>query len=115
MDEVWVRAALVVGATLLVVFVSWLVRRRPAGRSLNHTGLRPGVYLFTSRTCGDCDGARLRLGGRLGAGGFTEVEWEMEPELFNELAIDRVPSTLVVSPDGRGVWAEGTPADLDNP
>jgi hypothetical protein len=115
MDEVWVRSLIVGGAVGLVVLVSWLSRRRRAGKSLSATGLDPGVYLFTSRTCGDCETARERLAGRLGTDAFQEVEWEVSPGLFTELAINRVPSTLVVRADGSGVWAEGVPAELGNP
>jgi hypothetical protein len=102
MDEAWARSLIVGGAVGLVVLVSWLSRRRRTGRSLSATGLDPGVYLFTSRTCGDCATARERLAERLGRDAFREVEWESS-------------STLVVAADGSGVWAEGVPSELGNP
>jgi hypothetical protein len=115
MDEVWLRTLAVTGVVGVVVLVARLSRRRRIDRSLSATGLDPGVYLFTSRTCGDCDAARRRLADRVGPDAYREVEWELEPGLFTDLAIDRVPSTLVVAVDGSGVWAEGVPSELGDP
>ncbi|MCI0678222.1 MAG: hypothetical protein L0Z63_04170 [Actinobacteria bacterium] len=111
MDDLWVRLALVSVLTLAVIVGARRVRRSRPGSSLERTGLAPGVYLFTARTCGDCGEARRRLAGRA----FTEVEWETDPGLFAELGITRVPGTLIVAVDGSGAWHEGVRADLGNP
>jgi hypothetical protein len=110
MSEVWLRLVIVVGAvaiSLLIVFAIRRLPRRPApgdGR-----GLDPGIYLFTSATCADCEGAKARLADLLGSAGYVEIRWEDEPGLFTRLDIGAVPCTIVVSDDGSASVHPGMP------
>jgi hypothetical protein len=110
MSEVWVRALLVVGALAVVVLVTALLRR-PARRgwALDGADLKPGIYLFTSRTCADCLPARDRLAKGVGPGGFTEIVWEKDPDLFVRFRIDLVPCTVLVARDGSATSYPGMP------
>jgi hypothetical protein len=112
MNEVWIRALVVVGALAFVVLIVALLRHpRRRGERLIGAGLDPGVYLFTSETCADCLTARDRLVERLGANGFTEIEWAEDPDLFTNLGIEVVPCTVVVAGDGSAVRYPGMPGE----
>ena len=110
MSEVWLRLAIVVGAVALSLLLIFVTRRRPVrwdagdGRELD-----PGIYLFTSATCSDCAGARVRLADILGSAGYVEIRWEDNPGLFTRLGIDGVPCTVVVLDDGSASLHPGTP------
>jgi hypothetical protein len=39
----------------------------------------------------------MKLDERIGTDGYTEFVWEREPDLFDEVGIDAVPATLIVS------------------
>lgn len=110
MSEVWLRLG-IVGIAVLIALVTVLALRRRRGPSsrIEARSLPPGVYLFSSSTCVDCIPARNRLQEVLGASGFVEIEWEQEPELFDGLGIDVVPSTVVVSEDGTAARFPGMP------
>jgi hypothetical protein len=109
MSEVWLRLGIVVAGALLVVLIV-VILRRPGPRGAGEAGgLDPGVYLFSSSTCADCDPARARLVEDLGPSGFVEIRWESEPDLFAELGIDAVPCTLVVSETGGATRFPGMP------
>lgn len=113
MGEIWVRLLLVAGALVVVALVISLTRRRRrSGRVFDAAGLRPGVYLFTSATCADCVAARARLAEGLGVSGFAEIEWEKDPDLFTQVGIELVPSTVVVTPDGTATRYPGIPDRL---
>lgn len=104
MDDPIVRLAAVLGAVAVVFGVKWVNSRRSnRGRAIASTGLAPGIYLFTSTTCGDCEVARNRLADRE----FIDVAWEERPEEFERLGVTDVPSTLVVAKDGSGIWRPG--------
>ncbi len=106
MDDPLLRLAVVSAAAGSVAFWAWWRRRRLTSRSwraIPATGLEPGTYLFTSLTCGDCSVARDRFGQLP----FTEITWEDRPEMFQELGINQVPSTLIVLDDGTGTWHRG--------
>jgi hypothetical protein len=109
MNEVALRLALVVGVVLLSLIIVVVMRRRPVVSALDRGELDPGVYLFTSSDCSDCAGARARLGELLGTSSFIEISWENDPELFKQLGIDAVPSTLVVGDDGSASIHAGMP------
>lgn len=111
MDEFWVRLSLVGGA-LLVAFVLTLVLRARAAKTplkIAATGLKEGIYLFSSSTCADCATAREYLGDKLGNDGFGERSWETEPGLFSRLGVEAVPATVIVDREGAGQLWPGHP------
>jgi hypothetical protein len=110
MSEVWVRV-LVVAAALVLVWIVAAMARLPArsGTAFDGAGLAPGVYLFTSRACLDCQVVRDRLVERLGTEAFTEIEWEEDPDLFALTGIEAVPCTVVVTGDGEAIRHPGMP------
>jgi hypothetical protein len=110
MSDVWVRVLVVVGAIGIVGLASVFLRR-PWGRgpSILETDLVPGVYLFTSGTCADCEPARDVLLEKLGPDGFQEIEWERDPDVFTKVGVDVVPCTVVVTKDGSATSFPGMP------
>jgi hypothetical protein len=48
----------------------------------------------------------------LGVSGFAEIEWEKDPDLFTQVGIELVPSTVVVTPDGTATSHPGIPDGL---
>jgi len=110
MDELWIRLGLIVGALMVALAVTVILRARGAGspRRLESTGLVAGVYFFSSATCPDCRPARKMLAAQLGDG-FVEMNWEREPGMFNQLEVIAVPATLIVEPDGSGTLFPGQP------
>ena len=72
-------------------------------RKIIATGLKEGIYLFSSSTCPDCATARKYLEGKLGDDGFEERSWEIEPALFDRIGVDAVPATLIVDHEGAAV------------
>jgi hypothetical protein len=101
------QLVLVLVLTGLVVAVLVGLRSRPFIRSrrISSTGLEEGLYLFTSTACGTCGGARTELERRKVP--FTEISWQADPGLFEELGMDAVPSVVLVGPDGGGRWWRG--------
>lgn len=101
------QLVLVLILTGLVVVVLMGLRSRHFVRSrrIFRTRLEAGLYLFTSTTCGTCSGARTELERRKLP--FTEISWQDDPALFEELGMDAVPSVVVVDPDGEGRWWRG--------
>lgn len=102
MDEFWTRVA-VIAAALMVAALFVAVRRKialTAPRRIGATGLEPGVYLFTSADCADCSLAGAKLEKRVGEGGYKEVAWAEQPELFTRLRVEAVPATMIVEADG---------------
>lgn len=95
-------------AVAVFAFVLRKVRTRPR-RIIPSTGLAPGVYLLTSAACVECSQARAKLSDMLGREGFTELPWEAQSQTYQRLGITAVPSTLLVAPDGSGVWHAGVP------
>lgn len=102
-DQALIVAALVV----TVVIVVAVLRRFPRSsvRTIETPGLEPGVYLFTSGGCGTCTGARETLVSR--GVEFTELTWDDDPDVFQRLGMDAVPSVVVVT-EGRGRWWRGS-------
>ncbi len=110
MSEVWLRLAIVAGAVALSLLVMFVIRRRPGSSNAGDgRGLDPGIYLFTSSTCSDCEGARARLADILGGAGYVEIRWEDQPGLFTRLDIGAVPCTVVVGDDGSASVHPGMP------
>lgn len=101
------RAILVLVLVVVVGIVVVIARHRPLVRSraLTDTGLAAGVYLLTSEGCATCDRSRSTLESR--SMEFTELSWQADPELFERLAVDAVPSVLEVAPDGSARWWRG--------
>lgn len=112
MDELWLRLGILIVAIGIAAAVSIRMvtgaARRP--RPISDAPLPDGVYLFTSSTCADCDAARSALTESLGAEGFTEMKWEAEPWVFDQLQVESVPSTLVVAGEGGSILYPGHPA-----
>jgi hypothetical protein len=111
MSDLSLRLVVVGGAIVLVLLVVFFLRLRDRAESIRvgRVDFDPGVYLFTSATCATCDEARIQLKGRLGELNLVEYVWEQHPETFAALSIDRVPCTLVVDGEGRGVLWRGQP------
>lgn len=103
-----IERTLIVAAVALAVVVAVLVlRRRPIvrRRQVPASGLPPGVYLLTSDGCDTCRRAREILIRRGTA--HTELSWEKNPEVFEQMGIDAVPSVIRVHEDGQGTWWRG--------
>lgn len=113
MDEVWLRVGLVAGALIVAAVATLALRSRTSGkpRTLRGTGLRPGVYLFTSAACPGCGAARRALQDTTGEDGFVELSWEQEPGTFDRLGVDAVPATMLVRADGSATLWPGRPDD----
>lgn len=109
MDEVWLRVAVVATAFLIAIGIA-LARRdnRRAVQTVSSPDLAAGVYLFTSEGCPTCDSARSKVVDSVGEN-FTELVWEREPKRFEALAVDAVPSVLIVDETGRGRLYPGQP------
>jgi hypothetical protein len=108
MDEVWLRVVLVSAAFLIAGGIALAKRRHRPVMTIRSLDLEGGVYLFTSEGCDTCATARAKLADSLGDG-FTEFIWEREPEHFGSLAIEAVPSVLVVDESGHGRLYPGQP------
>jgi hypothetical protein len=108
MDEVWLRVVLVSAVFLIAGGIALARRRHAPVRKIRSLDLESGVYLFTSEGCDTCATARAKLAGSLGDG-FTEFVWEREPEHFGALAVEAVPSVLVVDETGHGRLYPGQP------
>jgi hypothetical protein len=108
MDEVWLRVVLVSAVFLIAGGIALARRRHRPVRTIRSLDLAPGVYLFTSDGCDTCATARAKLADSLGEG-FEEFVWEREPEHFGALAVEEVPSVLVVDETGHGRLYPGQP------
>ena len=111
MDDALVRFGLVLGALLVALVFSAVIRRISRGRPrhLNDHGLDPGVYLFTSSACSDCGTARREVQEALGEDMFAELNWETNPGEFHRLGVEAVPATIVVTNEGSATLYPGSP------
>jgi hypothetical protein len=102
MDEAAVRLSVVAGVLAAALLTVALLKTRAQGRpeKVNPGDLAPGWYLLASATCLACAPARRALAEALGTGGFTEINWEHDPETFHDLGITAVPATLIVGGSG---------------
>jgi hypothetical protein len=117
MSDIEVRLVAVIGAVAIGFAVSLVLRGRPARRAptkLNQTRLGAGVYLFTSASCPDCGAVRDVLSERFGPTGFIELSWESDPQVFDELGIDAVPATLIVTANDGSTLYPGAPSKTLN-
>ncbi|MEX2252119.1 MAG: hypothetical protein WD895_08630 [Acidimicrobiia bacterium] len=103
----WVLGAVVAAIAVILILRQMTGRHRPV--AIQQAKLGPGVYLFTSAACPDCESARRVLLGAIGPSGFVEVSWESDPETFRELGVDAVPATLVVSDSHGSTLYPGRP------
>lgn len=101
------RVLLVAAVALVVVVAIVVLRRRPIvrAREVEAAGLPPGIYLMTSDGCDTCARARQVLTRRSVA--YTELSWEKNPEVFDQIGVDAVPSVLRIDEGGRGTWWRG--------
>jgi len=67
--------------------------------------LAAGVYLLTSDDCNTCVRARNELVRR--GVPHTELSWQKNPDVFESLNIDAVPSVIEVGGDGSATWWRG--------
>jgi hypothetical protein len=109
MSEIWLRLGIVAGGVVLGLLAVFILRRRGPRIATEAIGLDPGVYLFSSSTCADCVPARDRLADDLGQAGFVEIRWEDAPVLFEELGVEAVPCTMIVSEAGVATRFPGMP------
>jgi len=104
-SDAGVRVAVVVTLAVVALLVAWLARFLHSRRQnrLDVSGLisGPGVVVFTKDDCPNCaavlellDGDRVTV---------RQVRAEAEPEVFEKLAIEGVPITVVVASAGRRV------------
>lgn len=109
MDEVWLRIVLVAVVFSIAVGIAMASRgRRRAVRAMPSSDLSAGLYFFSSEGCATCDSARALVTGSRGDD-FTEFVWEHQPQLFEKLAVDAVPSVLIVDESGAGRLYPGQP------
>lgn len=101
------RLLIVAAVTLVVVVVILALRRRPIVRRRRVRGsdLPAGLYLLTSDGCDTCRRARETLTKRRIA--YTELSWEKNPDVFETLGIDAVPSVVRIEEGGAGTWWRG--------
>lgn len=101
------RLIIVLAVAAVVVALIALLRRRPIvkERPIAASGLASGIYLLTSDGCDTCVRARNALVGR--GVPHTELSWQKNPEVFERLGIDAVPSVIEVDADGSGTWWRG--------
>lgn len=102
-ERIWLVLAL---AALVIVLIV-VLRRRPVvrGRQIDRSTLPGGVYLLTSDGCDTCERARTTLTRHQVA--YTELTWQKNPELFESLGVDAVPSVLLIDRSGAGTWWRG--------
>jgi len=100
-----VRVAVVVTLTVVALLVAWLARFLHSRRQtrLDVSGLisGPGVVVFTKDDCPNCAAVLELLDGDPVT--VRQVRAEAEPEVFEKLAIEGVPITVVVAGAGRRV------------
>ncbi len=105
MSDEGVRVAVVVTLTVVALLVAWLARFLHSRRQtrLDVSGLisGPGVVVFTKDDCPNCAAVLELLDGDPVT--VRQVRAEAEPEVFEKLAIEGVPITVVVAGAGRRV------------
>ncbi|MEE9473142.1 MAG: thioredoxin family protein [Acidimicrobiia bacterium] len=105
MSDAGVRVAVVVTLTVVALLVAWLARLLHSRRQtrLDVSGLisGPGVVVFTKDDCPNCAAVLELLDGDPVT--VRQVRAEAEPEVFEKLAIEGVPITVVVASAGRRV------------
>ncbi len=109
MTETTIRLAVLAGVAI-IVFVFWWQARPDRARltAVRRPDLVPGIYFFSSQTCGACAPARRVVRAELGAR-VHEVRFEDHPGGFGAFQIEKVPTLLVVKDGGNAVLFEGVP------
>ncbi len=110
-----VERLLVVLAVLAVaVMVARLQNRGAAVARHRRTfvGLAPGVYVFASRTCDQCETVEALVEEAIGTGRHRTIWWDESPHIFESNDIDRVPAIAQVGSDGAGWVAVGIPSAM---
>ncbi|HKX74649.1 MAG TPA: hypothetical protein VJR05_04590 [Acidimicrobiia bacterium] len=109
MSDTEIRLLILAGGALVVAFAWWWNRRgQVTTRRVHRPDLAPGVYLFTSETCGTCQSTRQRVREVFGEA-VTEVRFEEDPPGFGTYRVARVPTLIIVGPDHQAVILEGVP------
>lgn len=98
----------VVFAVAATVALILRARQRPVP-AVVEVSMSPGVYFFSSVGCADCLPAREALEAALGPEGYTEIKWEEQPGRFEEVGVDAVPSTVLVTESGSAEVFPGNP------
>jgi len=103
-DDVLLRLAVVAAVGAAAVVVALIGRRGAAvaRRRVVLQGIGPGLFLFTSTSCGTC----AQMQARMGRWSQTvEVSYESADEF--PVGVDRVPAVALVDEHGRGWIAHG--------
>ena len=90
----------VVAAAVVVVLARWRPARRPVPLTILGNLQGPGVFLFTSDSCGSCHAAREVYSDVLGPDGFTEHTWEADAALLSRLGVEEIPVATVIDASG---------------
>ena len=105
MSDPLIRALVVVLAVGGALLVAWMARvfsnRRQRTLDVSWLMSDPGVVVFTKDECPNC-AAVLAILKPTGAP-VRQIRAEAEPEVFERLAIEGVPVTVVVAAQGRNV------------
>ena len=105
MNEPVVRVLIVALAAAGALVVSWIIRivhnKRQPRVDVSRLISQPGVVVFTKDDCPNC-AAVLKMLEPTGAV-VRQVRAETEPEVFEQLAIEGVPLTVIVAAAGRQV------------
>lgn len=114
MSEPVLRAFLLAAVALAVAAVAWFGSRRRMARPRRamRLDLDPGIHLFSSSTCAECEIARSALKDVLGRE-FAEVRFEDDPVGFGRFGIAKVPTVIVVGKAGEAIIFEGVPRRKD--
>lgn len=114
MDDLWARIGLIAAVIAVAIVITWAQRRRALNpiRTVDPGDLAPGVYFFSSDTCGTCREAREKLAAALGSDAFTELAWERDPGPFTDLGVDAVPAVMIVEEGGKGRLHVGQPDEM---
>ena len=108
------RALIVLAVILVAVIVARLQNRGAAVRRRRRTftDLAPGVIVFASRSCDQCEAIESMVTDIVGPGGYEIFWWDEAPGVFDSNDIDRVPAIARVEDDGAGWVAVGVPSAL---
>lgn len=104
-DEVVLRLTVVaaVGAAALVIALIGRRGMSVARRRVVLEGIGPGLFLFTSTSCGTCAQMQVRMGKWPQT---VEVSYDSDTDAF-PAGVDRVPAVALVDEQGRGWIAHG--------
>ena len=116
MTDTGIRIAVVLAIIVIAGMAAAMAGRTRRARPVisTRTDLAPGIHLFTSSTCRTCTEARRVVASTYG-NEFREIRHEDEPESFGRHGITRVPTAIVMFPDGEARVFEGVPRKRDLP